>query len=1007
MNHQTFLEEYNLLNKEQKQAVDTIDGPVFVMAGPGTGKTQILTLRIANILKESPGITPENILALTFTNTAAFNMRERLSAFVGGEIAHRVAISTFHSFAQEMIHAHTDFFPEFVGARLVGDIERIEVMEGILDRIETEFFSSFTRRESTVKDILWSIDKIKQEGWSPEVFEQKVLDQFERSLRDEELFYKVSRGGFKKGDIKPTEILKREKRKDKNLEIKKLYEEYQRIMVEKGMYDFADSILSFVIGLQTKDELRMELEEQFQYILVDEHQDTNDAQNAIIHALISNPVHEGKPNLFVVGDDKQAIFRFAGASKESFGALKNMLSEMTIITLATNYRSGQHILDSSHALISKSADHAGVAGLSSFFTERTGALEYREFSTYKAELLFLAQQVRKDIEQGIPLEEIAVLFRENKAVEDVRMIFDREGIPYRDFSKINLIQDIDTRKLFSLLQSVEDVFSDETLVKILYIDFLKIDVFFVQRLLVARGNSRGDKKFLISLLQDQKKIKELGASQETVDAIARLVKFLWDAKQKSENEELSAYFSWFVAESGYLAYLLQRPNSVLALSKLEKIFDEIKKETASRGSFTVRDFLYYISSLEKHNLSISIGAGNQKGVSLMTYHGAKGLEFDSVYMIKSLAKRGQPKTVDLPTENFSDGSMDDERRLFYVALTRAKKNLYISSYIVGIDGKEKNKSPFIMDVGGLSSVDTTPFEESSTLGFASFFAPVKPQLLSITDQSYITELFLKNKLSVSAINNYVDSPLHYFFRNLLRLPEARTPHLDLGNLVHGTLEKYFNQCIEKQEILDKDSLKESFEIVLSKNPSYRPYEKKGWGILDAYFDDKHTTFEIPLENERRIEHLPYTLRDGQVITLSGAIDKITRDEDGNITVWDYKTGKGYSEKDKPQREKIKRQAVFYKLLLREAFGGRYNFKKAIFEFVQKNKKGEYERMEFEITESDLDEVRDLIQALADDVLGGELLHRRYEKNDKTKKYIDILELVTGEVTQQSLFEEGE
>jgi DNA helicase-2/ATP-dependent DNA helicase PcrA len=1004
MNEEKFLKEYEILNPEQKKAVDTTEGPVFVMAGPGTGKTQILTLRVANILRQSAGIEPENILALTFTNTASFNMRERLSGMIGSEFAHRVQINTFHSFAEEMIRSHIDFFPRFFGARLVSDIERIEVLEEILAGMKTEHFSVFKRRQGTMLTLLSAIDKIKNEGLNPEEFRQKVLEQFELSMQDEELFYKVSRGANKAGDIKPTEKLKREKRRDKNLELADLFEEYQKALEEKNLYDFSDLILYFIHVLREDADFLAEMQERFQYILVDEHQDTNDAQNTIIHLLIDNPVHEGKPNLFVVGDDKQAIFRFAGASKESFGKLKNLISEMEIIDLIHNYRSGQHILDSAFSLIGKSSDHKESAELQSFFKDREGSLEYREFSTYKSELLWLAKDIKARLGAGEDENEIAVLYRNNADAAGIRQLFDAMEIPYKDLSKINLLEDRDILKLFLYLRSADDFLVNEHLARLLYVDFLGFDVFFVQQVLMRLRNSkRGTGKNIYSILRDEKILNDIGAEKEMKEKAKSFVIFLEEAKKKSENENFGTYFAWFVRESGYLEYLLSRPNAVLALSKLEKIFDEIKNETARRGEFTVKDFLYYLDSLKRHNLRINIPQDSLDGVSLMTYHGSKGLEFDTVYMVRAISKRKVPREISLPFTDFSDGAIDDERRLFYVALTRAKKNVFISSYVLNEEGKEKTKSPFIEEVDGLVVVDTADFESGLGTEFASFFREGAPRLLSVANQEYISEQFLKGKLSVSALNNFVESPILYFFRNLIHLPDAKTAHLDFGNLIHGTLEYYFNECKKKAKILDEGILKESYEKILEANPAYQEFEERGWNILQKYFSERKSGFDVPLENEFRISAVPFELKDGQTLNLTGVMDKISRDKEGNIIVWDYKTGKAYSDMPKDRKEKIKRQAAFYKLLLRNAYGGKYDFQKAVFDFVEPNSKGEFEQASFEILPEDLDEVRDLIQELADTVLSGDLLKNEYKKTDKTKDYLELLELIVGDPEQGELF----
>ncbi|MGB0925472.1 MAG: ATP-dependent helicase, partial [Minisyncoccia bacterium] len=434
-----FLEKYSILNPEQKLAVDTVDGPVFVMAGPGTGKTQILTLRIANILRVVNDIEPENILALTFTNAAAYNMRERLSSIVGGELAHRVTISTFHSFAEDTMKKFPEYFPQFTGARLMSPVEQIELLESILKNMKNlQHFSKFKRRENTVKSIAFSLGKIKSEGLSSDEFIQQVDEKYHADMEHPDMFYKRKYGKFEKGDIKVSAVRKLDAKRAKSMELAEIYTAYQDALVAQKLYDFSDLILSFVNELHADTEFQTEIQEQYHYMLVDEHQDTNDAQNKILHALIDNPVWEGKPNIFVVGDTKQAIFRFAGASEKSYSQLSSKLENITTIELQKNYRSHQSILDTSHSLIKKSEHHSDEINLEAFF-DKGGILEYRNFQNYKMENLFVAQNIKKQIDDGKKPDDIAVLYRNNRDGAEISHMLSVYGVPVRDYSKKNIL----------------------------------------------------------------------------------------------------------------------------------------------------------------------------------------------------------------------------------------------------------------------------------------------------------------------------------------------------------------------------------------------------------------------------------------------------------------------------------------------------------------------------------------------------------------------------------------
>ncbi len=1002
---QKFLEKYNILNPEQKEAVDTIDGPVFVMAGPGTGKTQILTLRIANILRKAEGIEPENILALTFTNAAAYNMRERLAQMIGGELAYRVRIATFHSFAEETIKEFPEYFPHFFRASLISPIAQIELIESIVNqKNDLVHFSKFKRRDTTLKNIAFAIGKIKDEGLTPDAFRERIYEKYNEDLQSPELLYKRKTGKYQKGDMNPLKLEKLNRWRDKSLELADIYETYQEALAQHKQYDFSDLILAFVQELHADSQFQLEMQEQYQYLLVDEHQDTNDAQNRIIHALIDNPVWEGKPNIFVVGDPKQAIFRFAGASEQAYTALLEKVSEVKVITLEHNYRSHQNILDRSHQLIAQSPQHANEQKLKAFF-EGEGRVEYRQFQNDKMELLFIVQDIQQKIEAGKDPNEIAILYRNNKDGEDIAMLLSAYGIPVQDFSKKNILKDRDMLKLFFLFRSVYDLSDDEALAKSLFIDFLNFDVYEVQKILKhAQQAKRADRKGIYALLRDEKRLREIGISEEHIPHYLAYADFLARAKSSSENEDFLHFFSWFIRESGFLKYVLAQADARMGIAKIEKLFDEVRKESLARNTFSFHDFVEYLNTLKKHHIAMNITNTLSDGVQLMTFHGSKGLEFETVYIMKALQKKKQGSEITLPFEDFESGSIEDERRLFYVAMTRAKHECFISSHIMGADGKEKNPLFLIHDIEGLEAVDVRDWEKEHQEDVVHFFDESQTHIRSLVDQEYIEQLFKSKQLSVSALNNYLESPLKYFFRNLVALPEARSHFLDFGNLIHESLEAYFNQCKQEQRILGEGALQEAFQQVLQSKFYYAEFEERAWNILSNYFQHYQHDFALPVENELKIRGIPFSIREGEELLLSGAIDKITKNEDGSLTVWDYKTGKAYSDMDKKRREKIKRQAVFYKLLLQDAYGGRYRFRHATFDFLEKNSKGEYEQKSFEIDQADVDTLREEIMQLVQDIQEGTLLGKDFAKDSTNVELLEFLEVMRGPIEQKKLFE---
>lgn len=995
---------YTMLNTAQKQAVDTIDGPVMVVAGPGTGKTQILTLRIANILKQD-GMEPENILALTFTNAAAYNMRQRLAGIVGSELAYRVKIATFHSFAEDTMKQFPEYFPQFYGARLISPVEQIEMIESIVDDIKNlEHFSKFKRRDSTIRDIAFAIGKAKGEGETPDTLTARIHERFDEDKEHPDMFYKRAYKGFAKGDIKPTELRKIEARRDKAIELAEIYRVYQESLLQHQQYDFADLILSFVTELESDSSFQEDLQEQYHYILVDEHQDTNDAQNRILWGLIDHPVWEGKPNIFVVGDTKQAIFRFAGASNQSYEALLAKLPETQIIELEHNYRSHQNILDHAHALISQSPYHSEEVALEAFF-DHGGTCQYRNFQNYKMEALWIAQDIKRRTASGENPDDIAVLYRNNKDADDIRHLLAVYNIPTQDHSKKDILKEPTILKIVLLMRAVHDLDNDEAIAKMLFIDFLRLDIYAVQKIInAAKSAKKQTRKRIYSLITDASRMKELDIADQQQEQFLNLADMLARAKSESENQDMISFFSWFIRESGVLSYVLGRSDSSQGIMAIEKLFDEIKKEAAARGVLSFQDAIDYLNALQKHHITMNLSNSLSHGVQLMTFHGSKGLEFDTVYIIKALDKRAMPDAIALPFNSFNDGDNEDERRLLYVAITRAKKECHISSHVIDAQGKEKNASSLIADISDIEHVDMTAWEGSHMQDIVDFFAEEQNHVASLMDREYITKLFFSKQLSVSALNNYMESPLKYFFRNLVALPEARSHFLDFGNLIHETLELYFDAAMRGMEIPDLQVLKTSFENVLERNTYYAEFEERGWNILEAYVKNYHKEFTIPSDNEKRVSGISFGTFGDHELLLSGVVDKITREGDGRFTVWDYKTGRAYSDMDKTRKEKLKRQATFYKILLRDAFGGKYDFARAIFDFIEPNSKGEYEQAVFEITDADVEQLQGEINMLVQDILDGTLLEKDFSQDPGNEDLLAFLEVMKGEVVQGSLFE---
>jgi DNA helicase-2/ATP-dependent DNA helicase PcrA len=1001
-----FEKSYKMLNKAQREAVDTIDGPVVVVAGPGTGKTQILTLRIANIINQLGADMAENILALTFTNAGVQAMRERLAEFVGVEMAYDVNIFTFHSFAQTQIEENPEIFSRFIFARPVTEIEKIQIMEKILNENDYRTIKNFAGSfEYYAPELLKAIDDLKSEAISPKKF-QKSLQSIEARILEEEgenAYLKRKSGNRQKGDLKKAVEDKIRQQEEKQEELLDVYKKYQGILQEKKLYDFSDMILAVVEEAEENEDYLLTLQEKFQYILVDEHQDTNDAQNRMVELIGEAKVNEGRPNIFTVGDEKQAIYAFQGASLENFLKIQKKYKEVKVINLENNYRSSQCILDSAHSVL---AGDVALRAKNKEVSDLNQPVRVVEFGDYKEELLWLAEDIKKRLAKNVPAEEIAVFYRHNKNLAEIKNILDKQGIVYQVFSKENILDDREIRKFILYLRAVNNPYNDEVLGKLLFVDFLKLDTFDVLKILrklAWRGRGEMKNKSILKIISSPDVLKKIEVEKSI--ELQGLANRLKEFKKRAENMDFLEFLEWFIAESGFLKHILSLPDSVGALRRLEKIFNEARQQVNVRSESGLEDFLNYLEILEKYNIVLELGRDNSApGVRLMTAHGSKGLEFQEVYITNFVEgawpSRKRGRSFVLPIKK-GLGEVDDERRLFYVALTRGKCRVSISYSRQDLEGREKQPSRFLEELGEKFVRREEVKTQNLRQRVEKFFIPQKEKSLTIFDPQYIKEQFLKNPLSVSALNNYMQSPLKYFFRNLLRLPSAQTKPLIFGNIIHRSLEDFFRASAEKKEILSEKELLAYFSRALERERMPEKYfaeiQKRGEEVLRKYYNHYRDEFLTDVETESRY-YTTMQLRNGETLKLYGIMDKIEKSKDGRqLRVVDYKTGRTFSEKKREEKENLERQVVFYKLLLDKYHQGKNRSEikvtEGVLDFVEPNKKtGEFERKNIVVTEAEVKKLEEQIQDFAEDILSGRFLQREYERNEHTKEFFDLWEL---------------
>ncbi|MFZ1858791.1 MAG: ATP-dependent helicase, partial [Chitinophagaceae bacterium] len=424
-----FKEEYERLNEKQRIAVDTIDGPVMVIAGPGTGKTQILASRIGKILLDTDA-QPENILCLTYTEAGVVAMRRRLLNFIGPN-AYKVNICTFHAFCNDVIQDNLSLF-EKTALDPVSDLEKIQFFKELIDSFPKNHLLKRYRGDVyfEINNLQSLFSNMKKEGWTPSFINQKIDDYLANLPTRDEFIYKRKYKEFNAGDLKRDKIQEEQERMEKLRAAVGEFDRFQQLMRKKNRYDFDDMINWVIKAFEENKNLLANYQEKYQYILVDEYQDTSGTQNRLVELLIS---YWEKPNVFVVGDDDQSIYRFQGANVENmldFAA--NYQNDLLTVVLTNNYRSTQPILDISKTLINRNDERLvkKIEGLSKellstnqLINQLTNKPFIREYDTQRQEMIGIAKQVQDLVGQQVPPGKIGIIYKENKYGEELAQYF--------------------------------------------------------------------------------------------------------------------------------------------------------------------------------------------------------------------------------------------------------------------------------------------------------------------------------------------------------------------------------------------------------------------------------------------------------------------------------------------------------------------------------------------------------------------------------------------------------
>jgi DNA helicase-2/ATP-dependent DNA helicase PcrA len=984
---------FDQLTDKQREAVEYIDGPLLVIAGPGTGKTQLLSMRVAQILKQTDA-NSSNILCLTFTNKAATNMRNRLQNLIGSDSL-QVNVKTFHSLSAEIMNEYPDYF--WNGAKLATapDAVQTDIIEGILSRLplDNPLAVKFAGNYTSISRVQKALKLTKEAGLTPEKLKAIIevnlayIDLIEDQLIDilpARLSYKHLDQLRQDVDLLPNQnidelvapllslstVIKEDlasaiqqdsgtgktkhtglwrsrfiqseqsvkgmhkQRRANNwwLNLADVYTQYRSELHKRGYYDYSDMLIEVISQLQSQPAMLSDIQERYQYIMIDEFQDSNAAQMRLAHMIASHPLDDGRPNLMVVGDDDQSIYKFNGAELNNMLGFQRSYPDTRVIVLEENFRSSQQILDVSKQIIELAEDRLVTRdpSISKNLTAQnppkiTGQIIHKSYPSREYQLYDIAKQIKQDFKKDTS---IAVLARRHESLQTLAGELNRLGIPINYEKQNNILDHVAIQQIIAIcriIQAIND--GEESIVNqniaiVIGHPMWQIDTRILWQLAI---DNRYKPRWLDSLLDHtESHLKSIG-------------EWLMWLSQQSRELRLEILLDYIIGlrnndkfTSPFRQYFIDaRPAQteyIEALSAVQKLRHTVSEFTAGQH-VSLANFIQFIDLHLQNNLTIadeSVFVTSNNAVQLLTVHKAKGLEFDTVYIIDAIEKEWRPKNkgsntpANLPLQPYGD-DMDDYVRLMYVATTRAKQNIIVTSYRLDSASEDVVATPLIYPAMQIKEILTANLPDTASV----LETNIKWPILQTTDAKQLLLPILDEfSLNVTSLMNFLDiskgGPDYFLERNLLRLPGARTTSLAFGTAIHSALE--LAQRLINRGDFELENIKSYFISELDKEPIL-PAELDRWkphglDLLDRLFGEQLVILPEGGTPEQKLQGIDI----GGAI-IDGKLDHIIVDKDSNsLLITDFKTGaplRSFTSQDKSIQIKLwkhKTQLIFYALL---------------------------------------------------------------------------------------------
>ncbi len=974
------------LNPQQLKAATFKEGPLLIVAGAGTGKTTVITQRISHLI-DSRRAKSDEILALTFTDKASQEMQERLDMLLPYGYVDMWA-HTFHSFSQRILESYGIDIGLPNAFKLLNQTEQWILLHNNILRLKLDYYRPLGNPTKFLHALLKHFSRLKDEAITPKEYLEYAENLRLNSDSAHFLPQILSEDERDKLTEKEVRELKAQEIK-KTQEVADAYHSYQEFLLENNSLDFGDLINYCLKLFRERPKILAKFRSQFKYILVDEFQDTNWAQYELIK-LLSAP----KNNLTVCGDDDQSIYKFRGASVSNILQFKKDFPGAEQVYLIKNYRSCQNILDLSYNFIQHNNPNRLEVTLDNEknFSKKliaqstaSATIEYFEVATHEDEMKAVISKILelKTNNADVSWSDFAILVRANSHADIFNYGLSQKNIPYQYVASRGLYNKPIILDMLSYLKLLDNYHESPALFRIASLPIFQ----FTQRELInfnywAKRKGR-------SLYQILSRAQTLeGITEETVKKAQKVIGLIEKQTKMVGEKSVKELLLIFLEESGYLKEItrIESQNAQLALSYLNQFYRKISEYEAKTHDPSVKNFLHImeleIEAGEEGSLDTEPEVEGPDSVKVMTIHAAKGLEFKYVF-IANLVDRRFPTTerkepIEIPNALVKeiiptgDIHLQEERRLMYVACTRAKLGLYLTG-AKNYGGTQKKKPSVFVKEMGLSPQASSPFVSEA-----------KATVLDVKGKREFYKM--PERFSFSQLKAYENCPWQYRYAFILRVPVKGKPQFSFGKTIHLVMQKMFERILSRQDFVQGDLFGErkNFENVnkavkeyISPDEVVKIYEEcfiddwyrdeaeknsfyeKGKKILKEYYAEIENEIIKPKHLEKSFSIKIFDDTKGSQYSLFGVIDRID-EKDGGLEIIDYKTGKG----KKALQLDNKEQLLIYQMACQEIF--QKPIKSLTFLYVEENSK-----QTFIGAQKDLDTLKEKIISAIHEIEKGE------------------------------------